>query len=156
MTINATAPILLALYIAVADRQGVKMEKLAGTLQNDILKEYMARGTYIYPPKPSLRLTTDIIEFCTKNMPQWNPISISGYHIREAGATAAQEITFTLGDGIEYVKCALERGLNIDDFAGRLSFFFGCHNHFLEEVAKFRAARRIWAKLMRQEIQGEK
>ncbi len=155
MTINATAPILLALYIAVADRQGVKMEKLAGTLQNDILKEYMALGTYIYPPKPSLRLTTDIIEFCTKNMPQWNPISISGYHIREAGATAAQEIAFTLGDGIEYVKCALERGLNIDDFAGRLSFFFGCHNHFLEEVAKFRAARRIWAKLMRQKFKAK-
>ena len=150
MTINATAPILLALYLAVADEQGVSWEKLGGTLQNDILKEYAARGTYIYPPGPSLRLVTDVIAFCAERVPRWNPISISGYHMREAGSTAVQEVAFTLANGLEYVDAALARGLEVDDFAPRLSFFFNAHNHFLEEVAKFRAARRLWAELVRE------
>ncbi|MBI2765696.1 MAG: methylmalonyl-CoA mutase family protein [Chloroflexi bacterium] len=149
MTINATAGILLALYVAVAKHQGVSPDKLGGTIQNDILKEYITRGTYIYPPKPSMRLITDTFKYCNENVPQWNTISISGYHIREAGSTAAQEIAFTLADGIEYVNAALSSGLQLDDFAGRLSFFFACHSNFLEEVAKFRAARRLWAKIMK-------
>jgi methylmalonyl-CoA mutase, N-terminal domain len=149
MTINATAPILLALYAAVGEQQGVPLEKLSGTVQNDILKEYMARGTYIYPPEPSLRLVTNVFAFCAKRMPRWNPISISGYHIREAGSTASQEIAFTLADGIAYVDAALKAGLDVDEFAGRLSFFFNVHNQFLEEVAKFRAARRLWARIMK-------
>ncbi len=148
MTINATASILLALYLAVAEEQGVSWAKVGGTVQNDILKEYMARGTYIYPPGPSLRLVTDLIEFCASQVPQWNPISISGYHIREAGSTAVQEVAFTLANGLAYVEAALARGLRVDDFAPRLSFFFNAHNHFLEEVAKFRAARRLWAELV--------
>jgi methylmalonyl-CoA mutase, N-terminal domain len=150
MTINATAPILLALYGAVGEQQGVPLAKLSGTVQNDILKEYMARGTYIYPPEPSLRLITDMFAFCAKHIPKWNPISISGYHIREAGSTAAQEIAFTLADGIAYVEAAVRAGLDVDAFAGRLSFFFNVHNHFLEEVAKFRAARRMWARIMKE------
>jgi methylmalonyl-CoA mutase N-terminal domain/subunit len=149
MTINATASVLLCLYLAVARRQGVSFDKVNGTIQNDILKEYIARGTYIYPPKPSLRLITDIFSFCAREVPAWNTISISGYHIREAGSTAAQEIAFTLADGIAYVEAAISVGLKIDDFAPRLSFFFNAHNDLLEEVAKFRAARRLWAKLMR-------
>ncbi len=149
MTINATASILLAMYIAVGEKQGVPMNKLSGTIQNDILKEYIARGTYRFPPKPSMRLITNIFEFCSKNIPEWNTISISGYHIREAGSTAAQEIAFTLADGIAYVDAALKAGMHVDDFAGRLSFFFNAHNDFLEEVAKFRAARRLWAKIMK-------
>jgi methylmalonyl-CoA mutase N-terminal domain/subunit len=154
MTINATAPILLSLYAAVGEQQGVPLEKLAGTVQNDILKEYMARGTYIYPPEPSLRLVTNLFAFCAKRMPKWNPISISGYHIREAGSTAAQEIAFTLGDGIAYVDAALKAGLDVDEFAGRLSFFFNVHNQFLEEVAKFRAARRLWARIMKERFKA--
>ncbi|MBE2250562.1 MAG: methylmalonyl-CoA mutase [Myxococcus sp.] len=150
MTINATAPILLMLYAAVGEAQGVPMEALQGTVQNDILKEYIARGTYIYPPKPSLRLITNLFAFCAKKVPKWNPISISGYHIREAGSTAAQEIGFTLADGIAYVEAARLAGLEVDDFAGRLSFFFNVHNDFLEEVAKFRAARRLWARIMKE------
>ena len=150
MTINATASTLLALYVAVGKQQGVTPDKLGGTVQNDILKEYIARGTYIYPPKPSMRLITDIFAYCKDVVPQWNTISISGYHIREAGCTAAQEIAFTLADGIEYVNGAIKAGLDVDDFAGRLSFFFACHNNFLEEVAKFRAARRMWAKIMKE------
>jgi methylmalonyl-CoA mutase N-terminal domain/subunit len=149
MTINAPTAIILAMYIAVAQKQGVDISKLAGTVQNDILKEYVARGTYIFPPKPSMRLVTDVIEYCTKNMPRWNPISISGYHIREAGANAVQEIAFTLANGISYVNAVLERGLDIDQFAGRLSFFFSSHNDFFEEIAKFRAARRMWSKIMK-------
>ncbi|HMB53293.1 MAG TPA: methylmalonyl-CoA mutase family protein, partial [Thermoanaerobaculia bacterium] len=155
MTINATAPILLAFYLVVAEEQGVPWEKLGGTLQNDILKEYAARGTYIYPPGPSLRLVTDVIAFCAERVPRWNPISISGYHMREAGSTAVQEVAFTLANGLEYVDAALERGLAVDDFAPRLSFFFNAHNHFLEEVAKFRAARRLWAELVRERYQPE-
>jgi methylmalonyl-CoA mutase N-terminal domain/subunit len=154
MTINATAPILLALYAAVGEQQGVPLEKLSGTVQNDILKEYMARGTYIYPPEPSLRLVTNLIAFCARRMPRWNPISISGYHIREAGSTAAQEIAFTLADGIAYVDAALEAGLEVDEFAGRLSFFFNVHNQLLEEVAKFRAARRLWARIMKERFRA--
>ena len=150
MTINATAPILLAMYIVLAGRQGISLDKLDGTIQNDILKEYIARGTYIFPPLPSMRLTTDIFEYCGRNLPRWNTISISGYHIREAGANAVQEIAFTLADGIAYVQAALDHGLNIDDFAGRLSFFFDAHNNLLEEVAKFRAARLLWAKIMKE------
>jgi methylmalonyl-CoA mutase N-terminal domain/subunit len=150
MTINATAPILLAMYIALARQQGVEPGQLDGTIQNDILKEYIARGTYIFPPEPSLRLTTDIFEYCSQHLPRWNTISISGYHIREAGATAVQEIAFTLANGIAYVQAAIERGLNVDDFAGRLSFFFDAHNNLLEEVAKFRAARILWAKIMKE------
>jgi len=148
MTINSTAAILLALYVAVGRKQGVELSKLGGTVQNDILKEYIARGTYIYPPKPSMRLITDVFGYCKANVPGWNTISISGYHMREAGCTAAQEIAFTLADGIQYVDAAIASGLDVDDFAGQLSFFFACHNNFLEEVAKFRAARRLWAKIM--------
>ncbi|MGH9479961.1 MAG: acyl-CoA mutase large subunit family protein [Terriglobales bacterium] len=150
MTINATAAILLALYVAVARRQGADPRRLQGTVQNDILKEYIARGTYIYPLRPALRLVTDLIAYGTRELPEWNTISISGYHIREAGATAAQEIAFTLGNGAAYVAAALERGLALDAFAPRLSFFFNAHNHLLEEVAKFRAARRMWARRMRE------
>lgn len=150
MTINATAPILMAMYLAVAQERGTPWSELGGTIQNDILKEYIARGTYIYPPKPSLRLVTDIIEFCAEHTPRWNTISISGYHIREAGSTAIQEVAFTLANALTYVDAVLERGLDVDDFASRLSFFFNSHNNFLEEVAKFRAARRLWAELMRE------
>ena len=150
MTINASAPILLALYIAVAKKQGVAPDKLGGTIQNDILKEYIARGTYIFPVKPSLRLVTDLFKFCADQVPQWNTISISGYHMSEAGATAAQELAFTLANGIAYVNAALEAGLQIDDFGPRLSFFFVSQNNFFEEIAKFRAARRMWARIMRE------
>jgi len=149
MTINATAPILLALYVAVADEQGVARDQLRGTVQNDILKEYVARGTYIYPVDPSLRLVSDVMAFCADQVPQWNTISISGYHIREAGSTAPQEVAFTFSNGIEYVERALGAGIDLEEFAPRLSFFFAAHNDFLEEVAKFRAARRLWARLMR-------
>jgi methylmalonyl-CoA mutase N-terminal domain/subunit len=154
MTINATAPILLALYIAVAKRQGVTPDKLNGTVQNDILKEYIARGTYIYPPRPSLRLITDLFAYCAREVPNWNTISISGYHIREAGATAAQEIAFTLADGIAYVEAAIAAGLDVDTFGPRLSFFFNAHNNLFEEVAKFRAARRMWARIMRERFKA--
>jgi len=150
MTINATAPILLLLYELVAEGQGVAAANLAGTVQNDLLKEYAARGTYIYPPEPSMRLITDLFSYCNDRIPRWNTISISGYHMREAGATAAQEIAFTLADGIAYVQAALDAGLSVDDFAPRLSFFFACHMNFFEEVAKFRAARRLWALIMRE------
>ncbi|HEX6649765.1 MAG TPA: methylmalonyl-CoA mutase family protein [Pyrinomonadaceae bacterium] len=149
MTINATAAILLALYLAVARKQNVPFNKVRGTLQNDILKEYIARGTYIYPPAPSLRLVTDTFAYCATEVPNWNTISISGYHIREAGSTAVQEVAFTLADGITYVEAALKAGLEIDDFAPRISFFFNAHNNLLEEIAKFRAARRLWARIMR-------
>lgn len=150
MTINAPATVLLAMYIAVGRRQGVDPTKLRGTVQNDILKEYIARGTYIYPPKASMRLITDLFAYCKTNVPSWNTISISGYHIREAGSTAAQEVAFTLANGIAYVQAAIDAGLDVDDFAPQLSFFFNAHNQFLEEVAKFRAARRLWAKIMRE------
>jgi methylmalonyl-CoA mutase, N-terminal domain len=150
MTINAPAAILLAMYVAVARKQGVDSDKLQGTVQNDILKEYVARGTYIYPPGPSMRLVTDLFRFCHDCVPQWNTISISGYHIREAGCTAVQEVAFTLANAISYVEAALEAGLAVDDFAPRLSFFFNAHNNLLEEVAKFRAARRLWARIMRE------
>jgi methylmalonyl-CoA mutase N-terminal domain/subunit len=150
MTINAPAAILLALYIAVGEQQGVPQDQLRGTIQNDILKEYIARGTYIYPPAPSMRLITDVFAYCGQHVPQWNTISISGYHLREAGCTAAQEIAFTLGNGLQYVQAAVEVGLDPNQFGENLSFFFNAHNHFLEEVAKFRAARRLWAKLMRE------
>jgi len=150
MTINAPAGVLLGLYIAVGEKQGVPMEKLSGTIQNDILKEYIARGTYIFPPKPSMRLITDIFEFCSTHVPQWNTISISGYHIREAGSTAVQEVAFTLADGIAYVEAAVRKGQDPNVFGKRLSFFFNAHNDFLEEVAKFRAARRLWAKIMKE------
>jgi len=149
MTINAPAAILLAMYIAVAKKQGAEISKLRGTIQNDILKEYIARGTYIFPPKPSMRLITDVFQFCQREVPRWNTISISGYHIREAGSTAVQEVAFTLADGIAYVGAALDSGLDIDQFASQLSFFFNAHNNFFEEVAKFRAARRMWSKIMR-------
>ena len=149
MTINATAAILLSLYLAVARKQGVPFNKVRGTLQNDILKEYIARGTYIYPPAPSLRLVTDIFAYCAREVPNWNTISISGYHIREAGSTAVQEVAFTLADGITYVEAALAAGLEVDDFAPRVSFFFNAHNNLLEEIAKYRAARRLWARIMR-------
>ncbi|MBI4334030.1 MAG: methylmalonyl-CoA mutase family protein [Chloroflexi bacterium] len=149
MTINSTAPILLAMHVAIARKQGAPLASLEGTIQNDILKEYIARGTYIFPPRPSLRLTTDIFKFCGENLPRWNTISVSGYHMREAGATAAQELGFTLADGIAYVEAAASAGLDVDAFAGRLSFFFGCHNNFFEEIAKFRAARRLWAEIMK-------
>ncbi len=148
MTINATAIILLSLVVAVADRRGVPRAKLQGTVQNDVLKEYIARGTYIYPPAPSLKIATDLFEFCAEETPQWNPISVSGYHIREAGSTAVQEVAFTLANGLEYVRAALDRGLPVDRFAPRISFFFNAHNDLLEEIAKFRAARRLWARLM--------
>ncbi|MNK30089.1 Methylmalonyl-CoA mutase [compost metagenome] len=147
MTINATASILLAMYIALAKKQGADLKQISGTIQNDILKEYAARGTYIYPPKQSMRLITDIFEFCSKEVPKWNTISISGYHIREAGSTAVQELAFTLANGKTYLKAALNKGLDINVFAKRLSFFFNCHNNFFEEIAKFRAARRMWAKI---------
>jgi methylmalonyl-CoA mutase N-terminal domain/subunit len=149
MTINATAAILLALYVAVGERHGVPADRLSGTVQNDILKEYIARGTYIYPPGPSMRLITDVFAFCKDRVPRWNTISISGYHLREAGSTAAQEVAFTLANGIAYVAAAVEAGLAVDEFAPQLSFFFNAHNNLLEEVAKFRAARRLWARLMR-------
>lgn len=149
MTINSPAAILLAFYVAVAEKQGVSPDKLRGTIQNDILKEYIAQKEYIYPPEPSMRIIVDMIEYCTKEMPQWNTISISGYHIREAGSTAAQELAFTLADGFAYIEAAMERGLNVDDFAPRLSLFFNAHNDFFEEIAKYRAARRIWAKRLK-------
>ena len=149
MTINATAPILYALYLAAAENQGVTSNKLKGTIQNDILKEYIARGTYIYPPEPSMRLVTDLIEFANSHTPKWNPISISGYHIREAGSTAAQELAFTIANGMTYVSNAIERGLDPDVFASRISFFFNAHNDMLVEISKFRAARRMWAKIMK-------
>lgn len=155
MTINAPAAVLLAMYIAVAEKQGVSKEQLRGTIQNDILKEYIARGTYIFPPEPSMRLITDIFDYCSKNVPNWNTISISGYHIREAGSTAAQEVAFTLADGIAYVEAAIKAGLDVDDFAPRLSFFFNAHNDLLEEVAKFRAARRLWAKIMKERFKAK-
>jgi methylmalonyl-CoA mutase, N-terminal domain len=154
MTINATAAILLSLYLAVARKQGVPFNKVRGTLQNDILKEYIARGTYIYPPAPSLRLVTDVFAFCAREVPNWNTISISGYHIREAGSTAVQEVAFTLADGITYVEAALAAGLEIDDFAPRISFFFNAHNNLLEEIAKFRAARRLWSRIMRERFKA--
>jgi methylmalonyl-CoA mutase N-terminal domain/subunit len=155
MTINSTAGILLALYIAVAKRRGITCDKLTGTIQNDLLKEYIARGTYIFPPKPSMRVITDIFQFCSNEVPNWNTISISGYHIREAGATAAQEIAFTLANGITYVQAAIDKGLDVDSFAGRLSFFFNVHNNFFEEIAKFRAARRMWAKIMKERFKAK-
>jgi methylmalonyl-CoA mutase N-terminal domain/subunit len=150
MTINATAAILLLLYELVAEKQGVAPEKVSGTTQNDILKEYAARGTYIYPPKPSMRIVTDLFAYCGDKLPKWNTISISGYHMREAGCTAVQEVAFTIADGIAYVQAALDAGLDVDDFAPRLSFFFACHMNFFEEVAKFRAARRLWARIMKE------
>jgi methylmalonyl-CoA mutase N-terminal domain/subunit len=155
MTINAPASILLAMYIAVGEKQGVPQSMLDGTVQNDILKEYAARGMYIFPPKPSMRLVTDIFEYCAKNVPKWNTISISGYHIREAGATAVQEIAFTLANAIAYVQAAIDRGLDVDKFAGRLSFFFAAHNNLFEEVAKFRAARHLWARIMRERFKAK-
>jgi len=156
MTINATAAILLAMYVAVAKKQGVNVRELRGTVQNDILKEYIARGTYIFPPAPSMRLATDIIEYCARELPNWNPISISGYHIREAGATAVQEIAFTFANAIEYVNATLARGLAIDDFAPQLSFFFVAQMDFLEEIAKFRAARRLWARIVKERFGARK
>ncbi|WP_458207166.1 acyl-CoA mutase large subunit family protein [Haladaptatus sp. NG-SE-30] len=155
MTINAPASVLLAMYIAVGDEQGVDREQLRGTIQNDLLKEYIARNTYIYPPEPSMRIITDIFEFCAEETPKFNTISISGYHVREAGATAAQELAFTLGNGIEYVEAALDAGLDVDEFAPQLSFFFNAHNDILEEVAKFRAARRMWATIMEDRFGAE-
>ncbi|MBP1693425.1 MAG: putative isobutyryl-CoA mutase [Chloroflexi bacterium] len=156
MTINAPAAILLAMYLAVAKKQGVETKGLRGTIQNDILKEYIARGTYIFPPEPSMRLITDVFKYCQVEAPHWNTISISGYHIREAGSTAVQEVAFTLADGIAYVQRAIEAGLDVDSFAGQLSFFFNAHNNFLEEVAKFRAARRMWAKIMKERFKAQK
>ncbi len=156
MTINPPAIILLAMYLVVAQKQGVSWDKVSGTIQNDILKEYIAQKTWIYPPVPSMRIITDIFEFCTKNVPKWNTISISGYHIREAGATAVQELAFTIGDGIAYVQAGVDRGLDVDDFAPRLSYFFNSHNDFFEEVAKFRAARRMWAKIMKERFKAKK
>lgn len=156
MTINSTCAIVLAMYIAVAEKQGVSQKDLKGTVQNDILKEYIARGTYIFPPEPSMRLVRDIIMYCKDNLPQWNSISISGYHIREAGATAVQEVAFTLANAITYVQKMVEAGADVDDFAGRLSFFFNSHNNFLEEIAKFRAARRLWAKIMKERFNAKK
>src|ERR1700692_3386700 len=150
MTINSTAAILLCLYVAVAKKQGANLAKLSGTVQNDILKEYIARGTYIYPVRSAMRIVTDIFSWCSSNLPKWNTISISGYHIREAGSTAIQEVAFTLGDGMAYVQATLDVGLNVDDFAPQLSFFFNAHNDLLEEIAKFRAARRLWARIMRE------
>ena len=155
MTINAPASILLAMYIAVAEKQGVPASALRGTIQNDILKEYAARGTYIFPVKPSMRLITDIFEYCSANVPKWNAISISGYHIREAGSTAAQEVAFTIADGIAYIEAALKAGMKIDEFAPRLSFFWNAHNNVLEEVAKFRASRRIWARILKERFHAE-
>jgi len=155
MTINGPAPMLLAMYVAVGDKQGVPRAKLGGTTQNDNLKEFFAQKLCIFPPKPSVKLTTDVIEYCAKHLPKWNPVSISGYHIREAGATAVQELAFTIYDGIAYVESTLERGLKVDDFAHRLSFFFASHNDFFEEIAKFRAARRLWAKLMKERFKAK-
>jgi methylmalonyl-CoA mutase N-terminal domain/subunit len=155
MTINSTAAILLAMYVAVGEKQGVAADRLNGTIQNDILKEYIARGTYIYPPAPSMRVITDIFAFCKDRVPRWNTISISGYHIREAGSTAAQEIAFTLANGIAYVQAAIDAGMSVDSFASRLAFFFNAHNAFLEEVAKFRAARRLWAKIMKERFKAK-
>ena len=155
MTINAPANVLLAMYVAVAQKQGVPQQKLGGTVQNDVLKEYVARGMYIFPPKPSMRMVTDIFEYCSQNMPSWNTISVSGYHIREAGATAVQEVAFTLANAIAYVQAAINRRLDLDKFAGRLSFFFAAHNNFLEEIAKYRAARRLWAKIMRERFKAK-
>jgi len=149
MTINASAFVLFPMYLALAEKNGIGFDKLKGTIQNDILKEYMARGTYIYPPKPSMRLITDIFKYCSDNVPNWNTISISGYHIREAGSSAVQEVAFTIADAIEYVKAAVNVGLDVDKFAPRLSFFFNAHNNFFEEIAKFRAARRVWARIMK-------
>lgn len=156
MTINAPASVLLSMYIAVGEEQGVPASELRGTIQNDILKEYAARGTYIFPPRPSMRLITNIFEYCSQNVPKWNTISISGYHIREAGSTAAQEIAFTIADGIAYVDAAIKAGMNVDDFAGRLSFFWNAHNNVLEEVAKFRASRRLWADVMKNRFGAQK
>jgi methylmalonyl-CoA mutase N-terminal domain/subunit len=156
MTINATAAILLAMYIAVAEKQGVKPESIRGTTQNEILKEYVARGTYIFPPQESMRIVTDIFAFCKDHLSQWNTISISGYHMREAGCTAVQEVAFTMADGIAYVEAAIKAGMDVDSFASRLSFFFGCHNNLLEEIAKFRAARRLWARIMRKRFGAQK
>jgi methylmalonyl-CoA mutase N-terminal domain/subunit len=156
MTINATAAVLLVMYIAVAEKQGVKPESLRGTIQNEILKEYVARGTYIFPPRESMRIVTDIFAFCRDHLPQWNTTSISGYHMREAGCTAVQEVAFTLADGIAYVEAAIKAGMDVDSFAARLSFFFCCHNNFLEEIAKFRAARRLWARIMRERFAAKK
>src|ERR1700720_3146157 len=155
MTINATASILLALYVAVARRQGRDIRKLSGTVQNDVLKEYIARGTYIYPPQQAMRIITDVFAWSNENLPEWNTISISGYHMREAGSTAVQEVAFTLGNGIAYVEAAVRAGLDVDQFAPRLSFFFNAHSNFLEEVAKFRAARRMWAKIMRDRFKAK-
>jgi methylmalonyl-CoA mutase N-terminal domain/subunit len=155
MTINAPASVLLALYIAVAEKQGVDKRLISGTIQNDILKEYIARGTYIFPPKSSMRLITNIFEYCRKEVPKWNTISISGYHIREAGSTAAQEVGFTLSDGIAYVDAAIKAGLDVDEFAGQLSFFFNAHNDLFEEIAKYRAARRLWAKIMKERFKAK-
>jgi methylmalonyl-CoA mutase N-terminal domain/subunit len=155
MTINGPAPMLLAMYVSVGDKQGVQREKLGGTTQNDNLKEFFAQKLCIFPPEPSVKLTTDVIEYCARYLPKWNPISISGYHIREAGANAVQELAFTLYDGISYVESTLERGLRVDDFAHRLSFFFASHNDFFEEIAKFRAARRIWARMMKERFHAE-
>ena len=155
MTINATASILLALYVAVARRQGADIRKLSGTVQNDVLKEYIASGTYIYPPQQAMRIVTDLFAWTNQNVPEWNTISVSGYHMREAGSTAVQEVAFTLGNGIAYVQAALDAGLDIDNFAPRISFFFNAHNNFLEEVAKFRAARRMWARLMREHFKAK-
>jgi methylmalonyl-CoA mutase N-terminal domain/subunit len=156
MTINSTAAVLLTMYIAVAEKQGVKSEVLQGTIQNDILKEYAARGTYIYPPFESMRIITDIFSFCKDRVPRWNTISISGYHMREAGCTAVQEVAFTLADGIAYVEAAIRAGLDVDSFASRLAFFFCCHNNFIEEIAKFRAARRLWAKIMKERFKAKR
>jgi methylmalonyl-CoA mutase, N-terminal domain len=156
MTINAPAGVLLAMYITVAKRHGVEMKALRGTIQNDILKEYVARGTYIFPPAPSMRLITDIFQFCANDVPNWNTISVSGYHIREAGSTAVQEVAFTLANGIAYVEAALQAGLGVDDFAPQISFFFNAHNNLLEEIAKFRAARRLWARIMRERFKAQK
>lgn len=155
MTINAPAAVLLAMYIAVAEKQGIDSKELRGTIQNDILKEYMARGTYIFPPEPSMRLITNIFEYCAEAVPQWNTISISGYHIREAGCTAVQELAFTLADGVAYVEAAIKAGLSVDDFAPRLSFFFNAHNDLFEEVAKYRAARKLWAKIMKERFKAQ-
>ena len=155
MTINSTASILLCMYVAIAKKQNADLKKIAGTIQNDILKEYIARGTYIYPPQPSMRLVTDIFSWCSKNLPRWNTISISGYHIREAGSTAVQEVAFTISDGIAYVQAAVDAGLDVDSFGSQLSFFFNAHNNIFEEVAKFRAARRIWARVMKERFNAK-
>ncbi len=155
MTINSPCAVIMAMYLAVAEKQGVPFDKLRGTVQNDILKEYPARGTYIFAPRPSMRLITDIFAYCTKEVPQWNTISISGYHIREAGSTAVQEVAFTLANGIAYVEAAIAAGMKVDEFGPRLSFFFNSHSDFLEEVAKFRAARRLWAKIMKERFNAQ-